>query len=122
LLSLFLPHLLLLFDPFFLSYFQVISEGLRLRPIVGNAFKVATEDTTLYGYRVPKGWSVNLDYRAVMCRDSYFPEADQFRPERFDVRERNERIGGKYNPQIVCANSNSVAVTDLCTPLCALFL
>lgn len=103
---------------------QVISEGLRLRPIVGNAFKVATENTTLYGYRVPKGWSVNLDYRAVMCRDSYFPEADQFRPERFDVRERNERIGGESNPHLfsICPRLNSVAMTDLCTPLCALFL
>lgn len=78
----------------FCSHSQVISEGLRLRPIVGNAFKVTTEDTTLYGYRVPKGWSFNLDYRAVMCRDSYFPQADQFRPERFDVSERNERIDG----------------------------
>jgi hypothetical protein len=94
---------------------------------------VATEDTTLYGYRVPKGWSVNLDYRAVMCRDSYFPEADQFRPERFDVSERNGQIDGQYNPQMlqmlhellsICAQFDCVAVTDLCTPLymCAVSL
>lgn len=66
---------------------QVISEGLRVRPVVANNFKVVTRDVSIDGYVIPAGHNVTLNYRSIMRSEAFFPEPTAFKPERFDVSE-----------------------------------
>ena len=64
----------------------MINEGLRIKPIVAAAFKVATKDVVFKGYLIPQGHAVTLNYQHTMIGDAYFPNPKEFLPERFDVR------------------------------------
>ncbi|XP_072035945.1 cytochrome P450 2J4-like [Amphiura filiformis] len=46
-------------------------------------FHTASADTTLYGYRIPKGATIVSNIFAVMKDPKVFPEPDRFKPERF---------------------------------------
>ncbi|GAQ79836.1 cytochrome p450 [Klebsormidium nitens] len=65
---------------------KVISEGLRVRPVVANNFKVATRDVSIDGYVIPAGHNVTLNYRSIMRSEALFPEPKAFKPERFDEK------------------------------------
>jgi len=61
---------------------QVINEGLRLIPPVNGAFRMATEDISYGGYRIPKGWTV-LYSPSVTHRILPWTNSTQFDPDRF---------------------------------------
>lgn len=62
---------------------MVIKEAMRLYPPAWIITRVAKEDTTIGGYRVPKG-TITIASPYVSHRDPrYFPEPEKFDPERF---------------------------------------
>ncbi|XP_072035377.1 cytochrome P450 2U1-like [Amphiura filiformis] len=48
-----------------------------------SVFHSASDDTSLHGYRIPKGATLVSNLYAVMRDPNMFPEPDQFKPERF---------------------------------------
>ncbi|SDQ35368.1 unspecific monooxygenase [Tsukamurella pulmonis] len=70
---------------------RFLRECLRLHPPAPGFFRIAKKDTKLGAYRVPKG-RVAFVLALAAQRDpkSWGPDADQFRPERFD---RGEQLG-----------------------------
>ncbi|XP_072037041.1 cytochrome P450 2U1-like [Amphiura filiformis] len=65
-----------------------IQRHVTLTPL--SAFHTATDETSLHGYRIPKGATLVSNIYGVMRNPNMFPEPDQFKPERFiDVQ-------GKY--------------------------
>nr|AVL92863.1 CYP450 [Locusta migratoria] len=59
-------------------------EAMRLKPIApGNARRVVVDDFVLGGYRIPKGVDLVMGHPQLSVSEQYFPQADQFRPERW---------------------------------------
>ncbi|KAI8996406.1 cytochrome P450 [Trametes punicea] len=62
----------------------LIKEVARWRPIAPTGFPHAlTKDDTYNGYFLPKGSTVYANIHAIMQDPELFPDADNFRPERF---------------------------------------
>ncbi len=62
---------------------QVFKEAMRLYPPAPGIFREAIHDTTIDGYRVPKGANILISPYTLHRRPEYFPEPEAFRPDRF---------------------------------------
>lgn len=62
---------------------QVIKEVLRFMPPVAGAFRKATADCEIGGYRIPAGWSILYGIGATHRSAPNFVETDRFDPDRF---------------------------------------
>jgi len=61
----------------------VITESLRLRPVIPIAGRRLAEDTQLDGYTLPAGTDVSPSIYLTHMRPDLYPEPRSFRPERF---------------------------------------
>jgi cytochrome P450 len=60
----------------------VVKETLRVRPVVADVVRTVTRDTEVGGYTLPPG-SIVLPAVALVQRSASYPDALDFRPERF---------------------------------------
>ena len=66
------------------SYLEaVVTETLRLRPVVDAAQRTLTKPRAIAGYELPAGVRVYPAIALVHWREDLYPEAQRFRPERF---------------------------------------
>jgi cytochrome P450 len=65
---------------------QVVKESLRLFPPAWYATRRTERDVELGGYRVPKGRTVLMNIWAVHHDPRFYPEPEQFRPERWTAQ------------------------------------
>jgi len=76
----------------------VLSETMRLFPPAWAIGRMANEDVELAGYTVPKG-SIVLISPYILHRDErWWPEPNEFRPERWDAALENTRPKHAYMP------------------------
>lgn len=75
--------------------YQAISEGLRCMPPVGGVTRRATQDLVYQGYRIPKGWMVNVCMKDTHSGPSWV-EPERFDPSRFSPEKRQQP--GAYAP------------------------
>jgi cytochrome P450 len=61
----------------------VVTESLRLRPVIDAAERTLTRPRTVSGYELPAGIRVYPAIVLVQRREDLYPDADKFRPERF---------------------------------------
>jgi cytochrome P450 family 135 len=62
----------------------VVKEGLRLRPVIPGVGRVVRgAPFEIGGYVIPVGVELNPSIRIIHARDDLYPNAKQFRPERF---------------------------------------
>jgi cytochrome P450 family 135 len=61
----------------------VVSETLRLRPVIDAAERTLTEPRTIAGWELPAGIRVYPAIAVVHHRADIYPQPDEFRPERF---------------------------------------
>ncbi|HSJ18650.1 MAG TPA: cytochrome P450 [Solirubrobacterales bacterium] len=61
----------------------VVTESLRLRPVIDAAERTLTKPRVVGGYELPPGIRVYPAIVVVQRREDLYPEADRFRPERF---------------------------------------
>jgi cytochrome P450 len=61
----------------------VVTETLRIRPVLDAAERTLTKPRTIGGWRLPAGIRVYPAIAVVHHRADLYPEPDQFRPERF---------------------------------------
>ncbi|XP_049811771.1 probable cytochrome P450 12a5, mitochondrial [Schistocerca nitens] len=59
-------------------------EAMRLKPIAPfNIRRCVVDNLVLSGYRIPKGVDLMMGHARLSLSEQYFPQADQFRPERW---------------------------------------
>ncbi|XP_051124465.1 abscisic acid 8'-hydroxylase 3-like [Andrographis paniculata] len=63
---------------------KVISETLRRATILPWYSRKAAQDFDIDGYKIQKGWSVNLDVVSIHHDPEIFPNPEKFDPSRFD--------------------------------------
>ncbi|XP_069600465.1 cytochrome P450 4V2-like isoform X1 [Ranitomeya imitator] len=76
----------------------VIKEALRLFPSVPFYARTICEDCTIRGFKVPKGVNVLIVPYALHRDPEYFPEPEEFRPQRFFPEATNGRNPYAYIP------------------------
>ncbi|KAM8940238.1 cytochrome P450 4V2 [Pelodytes ibericus] len=76
----------------------VIKEALRLYPSVPFFARTITEDCTIRDFKVPKGVNVVVVPYALHRDTEYFPEPEEFRPERFLPENASGRNPYAYIP------------------------
>ncbi|CAK9309730.1 unnamed protein product [Citrullus colocynthis] len=64
---------------------KVLSETLRRATILPWYSRKAAQDFEIGGYKIKKGWSVNLDVVSIHHDANVFPEPQKFDPSRFEV-------------------------------------
>lgn len=63
---------------------KVVKESLRMASIVPWLPRLLLEDCELQGYKIKKGWSINIDVKSVHFDPSLYTEPYNFNPSRFD--------------------------------------
>ncbi|KAA0022620.1 cytochrome P450 [Antrihabitans cavernicola] len=61
----------------------VITETMRIRPALPVTMRYAEKDVDINGLRVPKGTIVMLYINAIQKREEFYPNPDEFDPDRF---------------------------------------
>ncbi len=70
---------------------QVIKETLRLYPPAHFTIRIALDDTLIGEYPIKKGTLILLDFYTMHHRADYFPQPENFDPDRF-ITEREREI------------------------------
>ena len=76
----------------------VFDETLRLSPPLYILGRRAIKDCVIGGYRIPRGTIVQPMIRAPHLEDKYYPQADEFKPERWLETRPQERSRRTYIP------------------------
>nr|XP_011459540.1 PREDICTED: abscisic acid 8'-hydroxylase 1 isoform X1 [Fragaria vesca subsp. vesca] len=63
---------------------KVVKESLRLASIVPWFPRLALEDCEMEGFRIKKGWNVNVDAKSIHLDPTVYIDPDKFNPSRFD--------------------------------------
>jgi cytochrome P450 family 135 len=64
----------------------VVKESLRIRPVIPGVGRVVrVEQFRVGGYTIPTGMEINPSIRVIHRREDLYPQAREFRPERFLV-------------------------------------
>ncbi|XP_072337059.1 cytochrome P450 3A8-like [Scyliorhinus torazame] len=82
-----------------LEYMEmVISETLRLFPPAPRIERMCKKDVQLNGVTVPKGMAIVIPAYVLHHDPAYWPEPEEFRPERFSKENRESRDPNIYLP------------------------
>ncbi|KAM4807534.1 cytochrome P450 4V2-like [Rhinophrynus dorsalis] len=76
----------------------VIKEALRIYPSVPFFGRTTTEDCTIRGFKIPKGVEIVIIPYALHRDPEFFPEPEEFRPERFFPENSSGRNPYAYVP------------------------
>ncbi|GAB0093360.1 hypothetical protein DMENIID0001_084500 [Sergentomyia squamirostris] len=76
-----------------------IKEALRLLPVVGNNFRLASQDLVLQGYQVPKDTHLLLNNELSHKDSRYFKDPESYIPERW--LQNTELRPSTYHPLVV---------------------
>ncbi|XP_058220777.1 abscisic acid 8'-hydroxylase 4 isoform X1 [Rhododendron vialii] len=63
---------------------KVVKESLRMASIVPWFPRLSLQDCEIHGYKIKKGWNVNIDARSLHLDPTVYNDPDKFIPSRFD--------------------------------------
>ncbi|KAM7517202.1 hypothetical protein LguiA_006785 [Lonicera macranthoides] len=63
---------------------KVVKESLRMASVVPWFPRLALHDCEIEGYKIKKGWNINVDARSVHLDPNVYDDPDKFIPSRFD--------------------------------------
>ncbi|KAK4253106.1 hypothetical protein QN277_010924 [Acacia crassicarpa] len=92
---------------------KVISETLRRATILPWFSRKASQDFELDGFRVKKGWSLNLDVVSIHHDPEVFPDPYKFDPSRFDALLKPFSFLGFGSGPRMCPGMN-LAKIEIC--------
>ena len=67
---------------------MVVSEAMKLYPVTNRVNRVNKKDAEINGMLIPKGTVVVIPVFALHRDPKYWPEPEEFRPERYEDSER----------------------------------
>lgn len=91
----------------------IVSETLRLCPPVAHIDRRAEEEDVISGYRIPRGAAVALCPYVVQRRADLWPDALQFRPERFLEKQKGAYFPFSLGPRTCLGRSLSILEVKL---------
>ena len=81
---------------------MVVNETLRLYPITNRLERVSKKDVEINGLFIPKGTIVMMPIYLLHRDPEYWPEPEEFRPERYrDLREGSP-LGTRRTKLLTC--------------------
>ena len=89
----------------------VIQETMRLYPPVWGLTRKAVAADEIDGYRIPAGADVMICPYTLHRHPGFWPEPDEFRPERFATRRRRPRTGTPTSRSARARGSASAATS-----------
>ncbi|XP_073020232.1 abscisic acid 8'-hydroxylase 3-like isoform X1 [Primulina eburnea] len=92
---------------------KVINETLRRATILPWFSRKAAQDFDIDGYKIEKGWSVNLDVVSIHHDPEIFPDPEKFDPSRFDDPMKPYSFLGFGNGPRMCPGIN-LAKLEIC--------
>ncbi|KAL2577531.1 hypothetical protein AAZV13_16G140600 [Glycine max] len=92
---------------------KVISETLRRATILPWFSRKASQDFEIDGYKIKKGWSVNLNVVSIHHDPEVFPDPEKFDPSRFDETLRPFSFLGFGSGPRMCPGMN-LAKLEIC--------
>ncbi|XWS14545.1 hypothetical protein CRYUN_Cryun35bG0019100 [Craigia yunnanensis] len=63
---------------------KVVKESLRMASVVPWFPRLVLQDCEIEGYKIKKGWNVNIDARSIHLDPMVYSEPNNFNPSRFD--------------------------------------
>ncbi|GAV72881.1 p450 domain-containing protein [Cephalotus follicularis] len=63
---------------------QVVKESLRMASVVPWFPRVVLEDCEIEGYKIKRGWNVNIDARSIHLDPTVYKDPNNFNPSRFN--------------------------------------
>ncbi|XP_057469479.1 abscisic acid 8'-hydroxylase 4 [Actinidia eriantha] len=63
---------------------KVVKESLRMASIVPWFPRLVLQDCEIHGYKIKKGWNINIDARSIHLDPTVYNDPDKFIPSRFD--------------------------------------
>ncbi|KAA8528668.1 hypothetical protein F0562_036023 [Nyssa sinensis] len=63
---------------------KVVKESLRMASVVPWFPRLALQDCEIHGYKIKKGWNINIDVRSIHLDPTVYNEPNKFNPSRFD--------------------------------------
>ncbi|KAH1151777.1 hypothetical protein GYH30_045332, partial [Glycine max] len=100
-------------NPIVLEQLRVISETLRRATILPWFSRKASQDFEIDGYKIKKGWSVNLNVVSIHHDPEVFPDPEKFDPSRFDETLRPFSFLGFGSGPRMCPGMN-LAKLEIC--------
>ncbi|KAK9111257.1 hypothetical protein Scep_018776 [Stephania cephalantha] len=85
---------------------KVINETLRKATILPWYSRKAAQDFEINGYKIKKGWSLNLDVVSIHHDQKLFPDSQKFDPSRFDEPLPPYNFLGFGSGQRMCPGNN----------------
>ncbi|MCI06203.1 abscisic acid 8'-hydroxylase [Trifolium medium] len=64
---------------------KVVKEALRMASVVQWLPRLALEDCEIEGFKIKKGWNINIDARSIHHDPTIHSDPDVFNPSRFPV-------------------------------------
>lgn len=92
---------------------KVISETLRRATILPWFSRKASQDFEIDGYKIKKGWSLNLDVVSIHHDPEVFPDPQKFDPSRFDAPLKPFSFLGFGSGPRMCPGMN-LAKLEIC--------
>ncbi|XP_073032626.1 abscisic acid 8'-hydroxylase 3-like [Primulina eburnea] len=92
---------------------KVINETLRRATILPWFSRKAAQDFDIDGYKIEKGWSVNLDVVSIHHDPEIFPNPEKFDPSRFDEPMKPYSFLGFGSGPRMCPGIN-LAKLEIC--------
>ncbi len=89
---------------------QVVNESLRLYSPIHSISRVALEDDTIGGYRIPEGSMIYVSLYATHRLPQLWPDPDRFDPDRFGPGEAEKRPRFAFIPY-AAGHRNCVGAT-----------
>ncbi|MBA0693382.1 hypothetical protein Goari_003756 [Gossypium aridum] len=71
---------------------KVIKESLRMASVVPWFPRLVLEDCEIEGYKIKKGWNVNIDARSIHLDPMLYNEPNNFSPSRWKVINSDSSI------------------------------
>ncbi|KAJ7006446.1 abscisic acid 8'-hydroxylase 3-like [Populus alba x Populus x berolinensis] len=92
---------------------KVINETLRRATILPWFSRKAAQDFEIDGYKIKKGWSINLDVVSIHHDPEVFPDPEKFDPSRFDAPVKSFSFLGSGSGPRMCPGIN-LARLEIC--------
>ncbi|KAJ6704183.1 CYTOCHROME P450 26 [Salix viminalis] len=64
---------------------KVVKESLRMASVVPWFPRLALQDCEIEGFKIKKGWNVNVDAKSIHLDPNQYNEPSKFNPSRFNV-------------------------------------